>query len=56
MISQSELVCAILAELDRQVPGLTADQDFYNLVFRVADQIANAANANANRADQDRAA
>lgn len=54
MILQSELVIAILAELDRQVPGFTADQEFYNLVFRVADQIANAANAN--RADQDRAA
>jgi len=33
--------------------GFTADQEFYNLVFRVADQIANAANA---RANQDRAA
>lgn len=50
MISQSELVYAILAELDRQVPGLTADQEFYNLVFRLADQIANAANATRKRA------
>lgn len=53
MISQPELVIAILAELDRQVPGLAADQEFYNLVLRVADHIANAANA---LSDQDQAA
>ena len=53
MISRSELVIAILDDLDRQVPGFAADQEFYNLVLRVADHIANAANA---LSDQDQAA
>lgn len=52
MISQPDLVIAILTELDRQVPGFAADNEFYSLLFRLADQIANAAN----RANQDPAA
>lgn len=51
--SQTELVCAILAELERQLSGARVTQRQFNEIVRSADLIIAAMNA---PADQDRAA
>ncbi len=36
---QTELICAILAEIDRQIPGAVVDQGVVNTIIRAADAI-----------------
>lgn len=38
-VHQTELICAILGELDRQHPGATLIQDQMNAIIAAADQI-----------------
>ena len=38
-IFQSELICAILAELDRQRPGICVDQCVMNAIIDAADSV-----------------
>jgi len=42
-ISQSELVVALLAELERQCPGVTINQAAFNAIIFAADAIVAAA-------------
>lgn len=43
-VSQMELICAILAELDRQIPGVCLNEITMNTIIRAADLVVAAMN------------
>lgn len=44
-VSQSELICAILGNLDQQYPGSCINQSTMNAIINAATQITQTANA-----------
>lgn len=57
-MSQLMMVVAILNEITRQLPDFAAEEEFYDLVCRLATQLTDATNriAAAQAEDEDRAA